>query len=445
MTLFLLPDVAGMLVLMLVLSWFRNRHEDNRVDGWMLGLTFILLQMLTGIVLRGSSVYPHLMQSLSLDAYLLAAVTFGWAARRDLLPGKDALPYYLLPAVPLFILSTAYGAGFGSTRLYTELAALGLVSGLSYIVFLRRMRVTSRLLLALLHLCLWLPLLSLVAAGHTLWAVYWGLACLYLLVAVSFRRQARPDCIGAWVVMASFVMWSICFLAFPFVQGNTALRDTVEQVWAIQKFFVVIGMLLVLLEDESFRRKQEALHDALTGLPNRRLFDDRLKVALERSVRYGRSAAIFAIDLNGFKAVNDSYGHQTGDLALSRVAERLRRKIRGADTIARCGGDEFFVIVNDLTRPENCIRIANALRIAIESVTIPGCPGLRLGGSIGYAVFPDDADDPHTLCELADLRMYGEKYAGEPGGTDLLATLGVAARDLSNDEEKLDLRGRRSG
>lgn len=444
MTLLLLPDVAGMLVLMLVLSWFRNRHEDNRVDGWMLGLTFILLQMLTGIVLRRSTAYPHLMQSLSLDAYLLAAVTFGWAARRDLLPGNDALPYYVLPAVPLFILNTAYGAGFGTARLYTELAALGLVSGLSYILFLRRMRVTGRILLAMLHLCLWLPLLYLAASGHTLWGVYWGLACLYLLVAASFRKQARPDCIGAWVVMASFAMWSMCFLALPFAHGIPAVLDTIERVWGIQKFFVVIGMLLVLLEDESYRRKQEALHDALTGLPNRRLFDDRLKVALERSLRYGRSAAIFAIDLNGFKAINDSYGHQTGDLALSRVAERLRRKVRGADTIARCGGDEFLVIVNDLTRPENCIRIANALRIAVESVTIPGCPELRLSGSIGYAVFPDDADDSHTLCELADLRMYGEKYASEPGSLDLPVAASALGGSQLDDAAKENL-SRRSG
>ena len=85
----------------------------------------------------------------------------------------------------------------------------------------------------------------------------------------------------------------------------------------------------------------------------------------------------------------------TGDVVLMRVADRLKRSIRGADTVARCGGDEFLVIVNDLARAESCDQIAQTLRVGIEAVTIPGqegsASGLRLGGSIGFALFPDEA------------------------------------------------------
>jgi diguanylate cyclase (GGDEF)-like protein len=151
------------------------------------------------------------------------------------------------------------------------------------------------------------------------------------------------------------------------------------------------------------------LHDSLTGLPNRRLFDDRLMLALERSRRTGLSAGLFAIDLNGFKAVNDTLGHQAGDVVLKRVASMLQRKVRGADTLARVGGDEFVVVVNDLVRPENCEKIAEALRTTIEGVVVPGTKGLRIGGSVGWAVFPEEALEASTLFEIADARMYGEK------------------------------------
>ena len=241
--------------------------------------------------------------------------------------------------------------------------------------------------------------------------VYWGLACLYVLVAFSFRRRARAETIGAWVVMVSFIIWAGCFLAYPLAQGYPLSEGLIEQIWNIQKFFVVIGMLLLLLEDETQRRMDQALHDPLTGLPNRRLFEDRLMLALERSRRTGLSAALFAIDLNGFKAVNDNLGHQTGDLILKKVAERLKRKIRGADTVARVGGDEFVVVVNDLTRPENCKKIAEALRSAIDSISVPGTKDLRIGGSVGYAVFPEDSMEASTLFEIADAKMYQEKKA----------------------------------
>jgi diguanylate cyclase (GGDEF)-like protein len=122
--------------------------------------------------------------------------------------------------------------------------------------------------------------------------------------------------------------------------------------------------------------------------------------------------AVFIIDLNGFKGVNDTYGHAMGDVLLKRVADRLKRKVRGADTVARCGGDEFNVVVNDLARPENCHRIADALRAAIEAVNLPApASHVRLRGSVGWAVFPDDAAHGADLCQLADMRMYEDKRA----------------------------------
>jgi diguanylate cyclase (GGDEF)-like protein len=302
-----------------------------------------------------------------------------------------------------------FGWGWAFYRLFAFVIVVCLTMGLVYLLFLVRTRMRLRSLLVLIHLFMWLPMLYFATEDRMLLAVYWGLACLYLLVALSFRRRARADAVGPWVIMISFMIWAMCFLAYPAAQGHAASEGLIEQTWNIVKFFVVIGMLLALLEDETQRRRDEALHDPLTGLPNRRLFEDRVLQAFERSRRTGLSAGLFAIDLNGFKAVNDTLGHLTGDLILKRVAERLKRKVRGADTVARVGGDEFVIVVNDLARPENCTKIAEALRAAIEGVSVPGTEGLRIGGSVGYAIYPEDALDSLTLLELADARMYEEK------------------------------------
>jgi diguanylate cyclase (GGDEF)-like protein len=412
MSLFSLPDIAGMLVLMSVLGWFRNRHHDDRVDAWLLGLTFILVEMVAASIMHGARWVPALTRVLSLDAYLLAGVTFGWAARRDLLPGTSHLPQFLLPAIPLFVLTTLYGLDLLIAPVFVMVVVGSVVFGLVYLLFVMRSRTRLRSRLVLIHVTMWVPMLYFAAMERERDVVYWGLACLYLLVAFSFRRRARADSIGPWVITVSFVVWAACFLAYPLTQGHATGEAVIEQIWNIQKFFVVIGMLLALLEDETQRRKDEAMHDLLTGLPNRRLFNDRLMQALERARRTGMSAALFAIDLNGFKAVNDTLGHHAGDMVLKRVAQQLRRNVRGADTVARVGGDEFAVVVNDLARTSHCERIAEALRVAMEGVEVPGSPELRLGGSIGYAVFPEDAFDGTTLAQLADERMYEEKKAG---------------------------------
>jgi diguanylate cyclase (GGDEF)-like protein len=409
MSVFSLPDIAGMLVLMGVLGWFRNRQRDDRVDTWLLGLTFILVEMIASAIIRGSGLLPAITHVVALDAYLLAALTFGWAARRDLVAGSTYWRHFLLPAIPLCMLATLFGADVQTARLFIAIPAATLVVGLIYLLFFFRMRRRLVSVLVLIHLSTWLPMLYQGLRGERREEVYWGLSCLYLLVAFSFRRRARRGMIGPWVVMVAFVIWSMCFLVYPLAASRPYLDAVIEQVWNIQKFFVVIGMLLVQLEDETEQRRNEAMHDALTGLPNRRLFEDRLQMALARSRRTGAKVAVMAIDLNGFKEVNDTYGHQVGDRVLTSVAARLKRSVRGADTVARCGGDEFLVIVSDLARPESCERIAGILRSAIKSAEIPRLPGVRMSGSIGYAIFPDEATHPETLCQIADARMYDDK------------------------------------
>ena len=404
-----LPDVAALLILMGVLNWLRRRHRDASVNLWMLALTFILIEAIAFGVLHGSPGLSRAMHAVALDAYLLAAVTFGWAAREDLIPGLTHLPLFLPPAVPLLALCTAYGLDIAWPSFYLNATLFSLVAGVVYILFLLAGQHAFKARLLLVHLVIWAPMSWMAYVYNLRLLVYWGLGCLYLLVAVSFRKRVQPNGIGGLMIVSGFCVWALCFFAHAFVRRYPEWDAVNAQIWTMQKFFVIIGMVLVLLEEQTRRLQLEAIHDALTGLPNRRLFDDRLAQALGIARRSRRRGAVFVVDLDKFKQINDEYGHRSGDLVLIRAGEKLKSRIRATDTIARAGGDEFNIIVTDLQRPDDCRRIAEGLRNGMAEVEMPEGVTHQLSGSIGYAIFPDDGIDAEELCDLADVRMYKDK------------------------------------
>lgn len=157
-----------------------------------------------------------------------------------------------------------------------------------------------------------------------------------------------------------------------------------------------------------------AFHDALTGLPNRALFLDRLEQAMERAKRERRKLSVIFIDLDGFKEINDSLGHDIGDLLLQKIAQRIRDRLRrGTDTVARLGGDEFVVLMEDLNDSNNCIALATGI---IEDVAVPldlRGHAVRVGASMGIALFPEDSDDTLELMRRADIAMYSAKASGK--------------------------------
>ena len=328
-----IPDIVGMLLMMGVLVWLRRRHSHERVDLWLLGLLFILIENIAAELFRGSGPALAGMHAAALDAYVVAGVTFGWAARQDLLDGRSQLPFFVLPAVPWFVLATMYGLNLKQPGPYIGVALASLVLGALVLLFRLQGSVWLRAALLSAHLAIWIPSLFMAFNGSYRWLVYWGLACLYLLVAFSFRRQVRRSQIGGLVIIAGFAIWAVCFLLHPLARGRPVFDSLVEQIWTMQKFVVILGMLLTLLEGETERRKAEAMHDSLTGLPNRRLFDDRLSQALERSLRTGRSTALFLLDLNDFKLINDTPRPRCGrsrPVRHSRAAQTAGAQLRYA-------------------------------------------------------------------------------------------------------------------
>ena len=155
-----------------------------------------------------------------------------------------------------------------------------------------------------------------------------------------------------------------------------------------------------------------ATHDALTGLPNRHLLQDRIQQALIQVQRENRQAAVLFIDLDQFKTINDSLGHDVGDQLLKAVAQRLVSSLRSRDTVARSGGDEFVVVLPDISDTQEAATVAQKLLDAlIAPYQITG-NDLRTSASIGVALFPDDGENVETLLKNSDLAMYYAKEAG---------------------------------
>lgn len=175
---------------------------------------------------------------------------------------------------------------------------------------------------------------------------------------------------------------------------------------------------IVVKEDITVRRSYEeqllrqAHYDELTGLANRVLLMDRLHLALENSNRSGAKTALLGIDLDHFKNVNDSLGHSIGDTLLKEAAERLTRCIRGGDTLARMGGDEFVVVLPEVSEVRDAQKVADKILRQFETPFVIFGRDYFVTSSVGIALYPDDGGNPHLLLRNADLAMYKAKEQG---------------------------------
>jgi len=156
----------------------------------------------------------------------------------------------------------------------------------------------------------------------------------------------------------------------------------------------------------------QALHDALTGLPNRSLFGDRLRQALLSARRNQNMFGVLLLDLDRFKDINDALGHDRGDTLLQEVTARLRGVLRATDTIARLGGDEFAVLTTDAKHPDDVVATARKILAALEGPFAIADQMVETGASIGIALYPVHGDDPTTLLRRADVAMYVAKRSG---------------------------------
>lgn len=176
---------------------------------------------------------------------------------------------------------------------------------------------------------------------------------------------------------------------------------------------ILLGILIAIFVIRHVMKQadlleHQALHDELTGLANRLLFNDRLKKSIMRGQRHSMSFSIILLDLNRFKAVNDSFGHNVGDLLLQEVARRLKNSVRKMDTVARLGGDEFIIILESLEH-DLVVQFIEKLVSAIKEPFLLASHEVDVGTSMGIASYPEHGHDCATLVNRADIAMYEAK------------------------------------
>ena len=399
-----LPDLSALAILIVILLLLRRQHSQQQTDVWLLGLFITLVESIAHIFYAPVGMPNTILHVIVLDCYLLAGLVFNWAAGEHELPTSTRLLYIGLNGLPLLTVNTIYGLHFRSPNLYYPAIAAGLIIGVITSLTLRHNRV-----FATVHLIGWIVMALLIRHGNFRPAVYWSLCVVYSIAAINFQRRLPRNSTGRLAILTGFSIWALCFFVHPWVVNYSAYADIASHVWNMQKSLISIGMILVMLEEQVSSNQWLALHDELTGLPNRRLFEERLAHALAHCRRSNNTLAVLLLDLNGFKAINDSYGHQAGDQVLREVAHNLRDTIHPSDTLARLGGDEFVLLTSTLADHRSIGHRIDAIQCAVERpILLAGRPTV-ISASLGSAIYPQDAQDATNLLRLADQRMYALK------------------------------------
>jgi diguanylate cyclase (GGDEF)-like protein len=199
--------------------------------------------------------------------------------------------------------------------------------------------------------------------------------------------------------------------AAELVEVTTALAAEVDEREAIEGHVLEMQSDLLRSQSAEAASRHRALHDALTNLPNATLFADRLELALEQARRHEWRLAVMFLDLDRFKHINDTHGHDIGDRVLQETAERLTAFVRGGDSVGRRGGDEFLLLLLEVKGDASVLDLAAALATSIGEPIALDDLRLSVGASIGIAIYPEDGKSADLLLKRADAAMYLAKQA----------------------------------
>lgn len=405
-----LPDLAAVALLICAFASVTRHHEHPGSGLWLGGWSMIALHFAM-IICAGLPGIPGLFSN------WIGAAALTWAA---VLFMSAMIPYRNEPT----------RRWIGASMLVTSTLYLGLL-------FFQ----PSSPLLSIAALLFGLAplLIALGSLPHFQSSLRWTLVSMQSILAVFLlMTQRRPDgvdlginailftyylnctlhfCLfnkklttGTFITIAGFFSWAMVFVLGPLQHAYLPSLHIESEVWNLPKYVVAASMILLMLERQIDYNKFLALHDELTGLPNRRLFQDRLNNAIERSRRGQQQMAMLLIDLDYFKQVNDTMGHHMGDLLLRHVGKVFLGRLRRSDTLARTGGDEFSILLEENISLDGAQQVADALRqLLAEPILLDG-QIVHSGASIGIAMYPEDARTGEDLCIFADRKMYEVKH-----------------------------------
>lgn len=399
-----LPDLSALTILIILLLLLRKRHPQEQVDMWLLGLFFTLVEAIAHIFYSPSGLPSRILHVIVMDCYLLTGIVFVWASgdtHSDRRTRRSRLMYIAWNTLPLLAMCTAYGLHLFNRGSFLPCVIAGLVISVSSSLLMKRSWVR-----AVLFACGWLAVGFLVSGGRYREAVYWSLSAVYGSAWFNFRKRLPRPSTGRVAILTGFLIWAAFFLIHPMIVRYRTYADIANHIWNMQKLLISLGMILVLLEEQVSNNQWLALHDELTGLANRRSFENQLTASLERIKRANGQLAVFLLDLNGFKQINDSFGHHAGDEVLKAVACRLRDDVYGCETLARLGGDEFTIIACDVVDRDAVDRLSEAIQEVVRRpIDVDGMT-MTVSACVGIALFPHDGQDATKLLRIADQRMY---------------------------------------
>jgi diguanylate cyclase (GGDEF)-like protein len=363
-----------------------GRHGTNLIDPLIIGIGVGMfswaLLMEPGVHIPGSSLLERLLSTAYLFTYL---VTLTILVRPLFIQAKR------LPALYLLCGSV--------TCLFTADLAYGSITSGSYDAYDNG---------------------SLVYAGMLFSSALAGAAALHPSMApLSAPASEAPARLTWWrlMLLTGAVMLAPGVLATQAALGQPTDVPLVVGGSAVLFLLVALRMASMMEERKILEQRLEfrAFHDPLTRLPNRSLFMDRFEQALARSERHGSKVAVLFVDLDDFKEVNDSLGHEAGDRVLVAVAHRLRSCLRPTDTAARLGGDEFTMLLEDVEEVEGAVRVAERILAEMRAPVILGELQTVVNVSIGIAAGSGVNDHPGKLLRQADLALYRAKGRGKAG------------------------------
>jgi diguanylate cyclase (GGDEF)-like protein len=343
-------------------------------------------------------------------ALIWCAQLFCWSMDPEPRHWSSRLMFWSRALVYTFYICLADWPGVPAPPRMVVATLLALVPLTIFYVLPSAQRTTTRLTTVVLDIALAVALLFCEMLPATLGVQTATMLCaayLYCCIQCWFMLKARTG--GFIVTFVGLLTWAA---VFPMGLLTDLWLPKVEfdvEMWNLPKFLVAVGMIMLLLENQLKQNQHLADHDELTGLPNRRLFESRLGAALSRAQQKGVRVAVLAIDLDGFKSINDRFGHRAGDLALQDVAHRFAGCVQSGDTLARTGGDEFSLLLECPMNRDAAVSIAKCLQDSLMAPAKVSGEQVQLGASIGIALFPEDAGTLDQLCSLADQRMYAAK------------------------------------
>lgn len=398
-----------MLILIAALVLLQRRNPHIAIGSWLVALGLILASQLSWYVTWYGTPYYAPAHTFRLCADLLTGVVLLLFTGRPLSKIPRSLLLLSWNAAACIVLEILYGLDVARPGPYCICAAAGAV--ISVVI---AMRLRRHWMIPIAQIIIWVAIGDFSARRNYRASAYLVLAAVYGAAALHVWFRLRKGSLGRIGIVASLAMWSVSFFVHPWVLNMPRYRALGDEIWNMQKFVISMAMLIFLFEEEIRVNAQLAFHDQLTGLPNRRTMEQRLLATIES----GR-ATVLLMDVDGFKAINDSLGHLAGDEVLCHIASKLKAMLRANETLSRLGGDEFLIVsTRDPTVLKESVASSFAEPVIIEGVRVD----LRV--SMGSSTFPGDANGAtgkeaiSHLLRAADRSMYAGKRNRQPRRTD---------------------------